>query len=58
VLVTHDVSEAVHLAERVIVLEEDRISKDMAVPHPHLRKRDSAELSELEGRLSAAISGS
>jgi len=58
VLVTHDVSEAVHLADRVIVLEEGRISKDMAVPHPHPRKRGSAELSEIEGELLAAILGS
>jgi sulfonate transport system ATP-binding protein len=58
VLVTHDVSEAVHLADRVIVLDEGRISNDIAVPHPHPRKHGSAGLSELEGELLAAILGS
>ncbi|CAN7162012.1 ABC transporter ATP-binding protein [Rhizobium sp. LjRoot254] len=57
VLVTHDVSEAVHLADRVIVLDEGRISRDIAVPHPHPRKHGLAELSELEGELLATILG-
>jgi sulfonate transport system ATP-binding protein len=58
VLVTHDVSEAVHLADRVIVLDEGRVAIDLAIPHPHPRRHGNADLAELEGRLLAAILGS
>jgi sulfonate transport system ATP-binding protein len=57
VLVTHDVSEAVHLADRVIVLEEGRIALDVAVPYPHPRRHGNPELAELEGKLLGAILG-
>ena len=57
VLVTHDVSEAVHLADRVVVLEEGRIALDLPVPQPHPRRHGNPELAELEGRLLAAILG-
>ncbi len=57
VLVTHDVAEAVHLADRVIVLEEGRITLDLPVPQPHPRRHGDPELAKLEGRLLAAILG-
>ena len=57
VLVTHDVAEAVHLADRVIVLEEGRITLDLEVPQPHPRRHGDPELAKLEGRLLAAILG-
>jgi sulfonate transport system ATP-binding protein len=57
VLVTHDVSEAVHLADRVIVLEEGRIALDLVIPYPHPRRHGNPALAELEGRLLAAILG-
>ena len=57
VLVTHDVSEAVHLADRVVVLDEGRIVLDIAVPHPHPRRHGNPALAELEGQLLAAILG-
>jgi sulfonate transport system ATP-binding protein len=57
VLVTHDVSEAVHLADRVIVLDEGRVSMDLAIPHAHPRRHGNPDLAELEGRLLAAILG-
>jgi sulfonate transport system ATP-binding protein len=57
VLVTHDVSEAVHLADRVVVLEEGRIALDLAVPYPHPRRHGNPELAKLEGQLLAAILG-
>ncbi|ENN89277.1 putative aliphatic sulfonates transport ATP-binding protein component of ABC transporter [Rhizobium freirei PRF 81] len=55
VLVTHDVSEAVHLADRVVVLDEGRIVLDLAVPHPHPRRHGNPALAELEGQLLGAI---
>ncbi|MBB3590972.1 sulfonate transport system ATP-binding protein [Rhizobium sp. BK529] len=58
VLVTHDVSEAVHLADRVIVLEEGRVALDLAIPYPHPRRHGNPALAELEGRLLSAILGS
>ncbi|AHG45715.1 aliphatic sulfonate ABC transporter ATP-binding protein [Rhizobium leguminosarum bv. trifolii CB782] len=57
VLVTHDVSEAVHLADRVIVLDEGRIALDLSIPYPHPRRHGHPGLAELEGRLLAAILG-
>jgi sulfonate transport system ATP-binding protein len=57
VLVTHDVAEAVHLADRVIVLDEGRVTLDLDVPHPHPRKHGDPELALLEGRLLSAILG-
>jgi sulfonate transport system ATP-binding protein len=42
VLVTHDVSEAVALADRVLLLEDGRIAADVAVPLPRPRQRDAA----------------
>lgn len=57
VLVTHDVSEAVHLADRVVVLDEGRIVLDLAIPYPHPRRHGNPALAELEGQLLAAILG-
>ena len=57
-LVTHDVSEAVHLADRVVVLEEGRIKLDLAVPIAHPRRHGDVELAAIEGKLLAAILGS
>ncbi|MFP1737871.1 aliphatic sulfonates ABC transporter ATP-binding protein [Lonsdalea quercina] len=47
-LVTHDVSEAVALADRVILIEEGQIGLDVLVDHPRPRRRGSARLAELE----------
>jgi energy-coupling factor transporter ATP-binding protein EcfA2 len=33
--VTHDVSEALTLADRVVMIDEGRITLDIAIPHPH-----------------------
>lgn len=57
VLVTHDVSEAVHLADRVVVLDEGRIVLDLVIPYPHPRRHGNPALAELEGQLLAAILG-
>lgn len=49
VLVTHDVAEAVALADRVIVIEAGRIALDLAVPLPRPRRHGSVEAARLEG---------
>jgi sulfonate transport system ATP-binding protein len=55
--VTHDVGEAVALADRVVVLDEGRVVLDLNVPQPRPRERGTADLAELEGRLLRAIFG-
>ncbi|WP_082341519.1 ATP-binding cassette domain-containing protein [Paenibacillus solani] len=44
VLITHDVEEAVILADRVILIEEGRIAMDAAVPFSRPRQRGNAEV--------------
>ena len=51
VLVTHDVEEAVALADRVLVIEDGRIMHDIDVALPRPRRRGSAELAALEGAI-------
>jgi len=51
ILVTHDVAEAVALADRVLVIEEGRIAHDVTVSVPRPRQRGSAELAGLEGSI-------
>jgi sulfonate transport system ATP-binding protein len=51
ILVTHDVSEAVALADRVLVIEEGRIAHDVTVNAARPRQRGSAELASLEGSI-------
>ncbi|MEG3134146.1 aliphatic sulfonates ABC transporter ATP-binding protein [Rouxiella sp. T17] len=47
-LVTHDVSEAVTVADRVILIEQGEIGLDLIVDLPRPRRRGSARLAELE----------
>ena len=51
ILVTHDVAEAVGLADRVLVIEDGRIAEDFSVDVPRPRRRGSAELAALEGAI-------
>lgn len=51
VLVTHDVAEAVALADRVVVIDQGRIALDLDVPVARPRRRGSVELARLEGRI-------
>jgi sulfonate transport system ATP-binding protein len=48
VLVTHDVQEAVALADRVIVIEDGRIALDQAIALPRPRARGHAGFARLE----------
>jgi len=54
-LVTHDVDEAILLADRVIVLTDGAISLDTAVEVPKPRARDSHEFATLRRRLLAEL---
>jgi sulfonate transport system ATP-binding protein len=51
ILVTHDVSEAVALADRVLVIENGGIAHDIHVDIPRPRRRGSADLAALEGSI-------
>lgn len=51
VLVTHDVQEAVMLADRVLLVEEGRITLDLAIDLPRPRQRGGAVFGQLEQRL-------
>src|ERR1700687_2455792 len=51
ILVTHDVSEAVALADRVLVIEHGRITHDVNVDIRRPRRRGSADLAEVKGSI-------
>lgn len=51
ILVTHDVAEAVALADRVLVIEDGRIAQDVTIDLPRPRRRGSAGLAALEGEI-------
>ncbi|CZW68354.1 aliphatic sulfonates ABC transporter ATP-binding protein [Enterobacter cloacae subsp. cloacae] len=50
-LVTHDVSEAVAMADRVLLIEEGKIGLDLTVDIPRPRRVGSARLAELEAEV-------
>ena len=50
-LVTHDVAEAVALADRILVIDEGAIALDLPVDAPRPRRRGDAALAALEGRI-------
>jgi sulfonate transport system ATP-binding protein len=54
-LVTHDVDEALLLADRVLVLDEGRIAHQAAVTAPRPRDRDHPDLIVLRASLLAAL---
>jgi sulfonate transport system ATP-binding protein len=55
VLVTHDVSEAVALADRVILLENGGVANIRAISHGRPRVRGDATLAEIEGGILARL---
>jgi len=55
IMVTHDVAEAVTLADRVVIVEHGAIAMDIAVDLPRPRERGSAEVAALEGRILRAL---
>lgn len=54
-LVTHDVDEALLLADRVLVLEQGRIAEDFAVDLPRPRRNAHPDFVELRERLLARL---
>jgi sulfonate transport system ATP-binding protein len=57
VLVTHDVAEAVVLADRIVVLDQGRIALDLDVPLPRPRRHGAPEVARLEARVLARLLG-
>jgi sulfonate transport system ATP-binding protein len=51
ILVTHDVAEAVALADRVLVIEDGQIAHDIDVAIRRPRQRGAADLAALEGSI-------
>ena len=56
-LVTHDVQEAVALADRVILIESGRITLDERIDLPRPRERGTAGFAALEGRVLDRVMG-
>jgi len=48
IMVTHDVSEAIALADRILVIEDGEIGLDLRNDLPRPRRRGTAEVAELE----------
>lgn len=51
ILVTHDVDEALLLADRILVLKDGQIAEDHAVSVPHPRRDHQIEITSLRTRL-------
>jgi sulfonate transport system ATP-binding protein len=51
ILVTHDVTEAVALADRVLIIEDGRIAHDLDVAITRPRERGAGDLAALEGTI-------
>jgi len=51
ILVTHDVAEAVYLADRVVIIEDGRIGLEVRVDLPRPRPRTSAEGAALQNKI-------
>jgi len=51
IMVTHDVAEAVTLADRVLMIEDGEIALDLRINLPRPRERGSAEIAALEGSI-------
>lgn len=51
VLVTHDVTEAVALADRIVVIDQGRIALDIDVEEKRPRRHGSPQLARIEGKV-------
>jgi sulfonate transport system ATP-binding protein len=55
IMVTHDVAEAVTLADRVLMIEAGEITLDQRIDLPRPRERGSPEVAALEGKILRAL---
>jgi len=55
IMVTHDVAEAVTLADRVLMIEQGAITLDQRIDLPRPRERGSPEVAAFEGRILRAL---
>lgn len=51
IMVTHDVAEAVTLADRVVIIENGRIALDQRIELARARERGAPEVAALEGKI-------
>jgi sulfonate transport system ATP-binding protein len=51
IVVTHDVSEAVALADRILLLDDGRVAMDVTVDLPRPRRRGDPQAAAIEGRI-------
>jgi sulfonate transport system ATP-binding protein len=51
IVVTHDVAEAVALADRILLLDDRRVAMDLTVDLPRPRRRGDPEAAAIEGRI-------
>ncbi len=51
IVVTHDVSEAVALADRILLLEDGKVALDLAVDLPRPRRHGDPRAAAIEGRI-------
>jgi sulfonate transport system ATP-binding protein len=51
ILVTHDVAEAVTLADRILLIEDGAVARDISVDLPRPRRRGSVDFAVLEERI-------
>lgn len=54
-LVTHDIGEAITLADRILVLENGRFTREIRVALDHPRRRSSPEAARIEAELLAEL---
>jgi sulfonate transport system ATP-binding protein len=57
-LVTHDVQEAVALADRVLLIEDGRLTLDERIRLPRPRSRGNAAFAAVEDRVLRRVLGS
>jgi sulfonate transport system ATP-binding protein len=51
IVVTHDVAEAVALADRILLLDDRRVAMDLMVDLSRPRRRGDPEAAAIEGRI-------
>ncbi|MEH7415083.1 ATP-binding cassette domain-containing protein [Neobacillus drentensis] len=55
VLVTHDVAEAITLADRVVLIEDGKIAMDLQIPLSRPRERGNSAFGRLEGKVLSRV---